>query len=115
MIGADERLGRPGILHADARAPMAADIEKRPDLPVFAANDDDRFTRNRECEIVPRPGNPAGVVDQQPLPKKNPLDVALENAPIVVEWLGQTPAGPVSTDQIPYGLIGKSGRGGRKA
>jgi hypothetical protein len=87
VIGAGELAHRARLLQADAAAAVAAQVEEGADLAVPAAHQDDRFAGDLVGDVIAVPGNARGMVDEQPLPGDDPLDVALEDRRIGVERL----------------------------
>jgi hypothetical protein len=79
---------------------MAADIEKRMDLPILGTNEQQRFVGKGIGEIIAGACNTIGMTDKQPVVTVNLLDFPREDVGVGVERLFQRPDGAASEKQF---------------
>src|SRR6516165_10235071 len=87
VVWADEHAaaGVPEFLGADARAPVATDIQQRAHLAVLAAHDEERLTAETGGEKITGLTHLAVVTHAVPVAQHQPSHLALEQLRIAVE------------------------------
>jgi len=100
VIGTNERAGTgmSARLGAQTRAPMPADIEQRAQFAVLTADDDERFLKEIDREIVAGIGRLAAMPDAMPVPLEQALHVTLEEDGIAIKRPAEGMAGAVGRD-----------------
>src|SRR5260370_30312742 len=81
------------LLETDAGAAVAAGVVERGDHAVLAPHDDHRLAPYVHTNPVPSAWNFAGQRREQPLPLEEQLHLQIEDVPIDVEGLVETPIG----------------------
>ncbi len=117
MIGADEPLCRAFGRRADARAAMPAGIVERADLPVAAADDDDRIVADLQREVVAGRRDLAIMAGEQPVAIEERLEIEPVELGIGIELPVEAHAGAASLEfgehgvgRVHFGIPDRRGR-----